>query len=244
MRCFLASVAVLAAGCRIAPDAPISTQVSHSLSASSALSTNPSAERFNIVGDSTELALTAQVKALLPPAGAAYVEHQLSLPSTVGITVPRSDAQAIVDRIFARRRSHADSIAANHRGIASNIQIQSVAIALVDSLTDRTASAEIRRRTNMEPHDIILLPAGHATPGALQAAVHGLSKIMRDEGQSVPTRNLRVAVHGEMHLKSWTAAHNAEVAALIADVAGHPSTLVRGVGNARTFSLLMGRQSP
>ena len=128
--------------------------------------------------DSTEFALIAQLKALSPDSATrAMFDRSFADASIVGMQTPNPETQAIADRIFARRRAYRDSVVATWPKPDPNPPLLLRAtVVLVDSLSDPLASAELRRRTDVEPHEVILLPAGHATLGAVGAADSGIER--------------------------------------------------------------------
>jgi hypothetical protein len=242
-RLFLVAT-ILASACSTTPDAPHDARPA---AATADLRPTLHAEltaSSPLVSDAGERALIEQAKGLVAPDVAAMLELHLHSRSIVGMTAPDPKVQAIIDRIFARRRARADSVASHARQIHNTTLAHEVTVALVDSLADPTASAEIRRRIGQTPSDVILLPAQHATVGALQAAMRGLDKLIRDEHQAAPTRNLRVLVHGELHVRSWSTAHNNAVAAQLAKAATRPKMLVQGIGSARSMNMMIFQRAP
>src|ERR1017187_2213356 len=141
------------------------------------------------LGDSTELALIEELKGLYPVSDREFFERQLKSTTVFGMKVSNPKAQAILDRIFARRKAWADSVAAASPKPIDVGPILFVTVALVDSLSDPTASGEIRRRTDIEPHDVILILKGRATVGALEAAIHALGDLWKADGQLTPSKN-------------------------------------------------------
>jgi hypothetical protein len=232
---------ILIAACSVTPDAP---HEAHPVAASHQTVHEELTTASPLISDATETALIEQAKALVAPDVAAMLEQHLHSRSIVGMTAPDAKVQTILDRIFARRRARADSVASRARPVRSNILTHEVTVALVDSLADSTASAEVRRRTGQTPNDVILLPARHATVGALQAAMRGLDKLIQDEHQALPTRNLRVLIHGELHMRSWNTAHNNAVAAQLAKAATTAKTLIHGIGNVRSMNMTIFQRTP
>lgn len=237
----LMGAAVFIFGCRGASDSFSEPQLFSLTPPAAAKSFRLAGQATNAaLGDSAELALIADLKAMYPPKKFDAITRGLNSPTAFGMSVNDAKGQAILNKIFARRKARGDSLAAAaaQPGVQMGPHI-TVVIAFVDSLSDPTATAEIRRRATVEPHDVILIPTKHATIGAVGAALRGLGKIWRAEGQNVPTRNTRTVVHGEAHLRTWTATNEQLIAARVAEVLGAEKTNVAGVGSARTFELVL-----
>lgn len=192
------------------------------------------------LGDATERRLISQVKAMYPPGDTALLERQLNSPTTAGMRSSNPKVQAVFDQIFARRQAWADSVAANQSAVPfPRISTRTLTVLLVDSLRDPSASAEIWHRTNLEPHDVILLPASHATSGALQAAIHGYGSAWRSEAQLPGGGNMRYVIHGERHLKSWTAGSEGYFRDQVAGALNKPKTQIAGGGSGHSFDIVV-----
>ncbi|MGH7654757.1 MAG: hypothetical protein ACREN6_08845 [Gemmatimonadaceae bacterium] len=194
--------------------------------------------------DSTEVALIADLKKRVGGASGDYLEHALAQPTVSAIQASDPSVQAILDTIFSRRRARLTLSAAIVPPVHGRFDFSDVTIALVDSLADPTSSAEVRRRTNQEPHDVILLPANHATVGAVEAALHGLGRMMRKEGQTKSARNTRIAVHGEKHMSVWSDYHVGAMETQLAVAAAGPRTHIAGIGQVRSFTIRMAHHVP
>jgi hypothetical protein len=228
-----------AAACRSSSDAAVSPRLAKmsGISKSIMMPDRPGVMGLRPLADSTEEAQISKAEALFQDADVSIIDHGLRRTDIVGMSVKNPKAQAIIDEIFARRRARAASLATGARGqLRGHIDRLLVTVALVDSLADSTATAEIRRRRGIEPHDVILLPAQHATVGALEAAIHGLGKMWRVDGQALPKRDLRIAVHGEMHMRSWTPLNESLMTAQLAYAMARPRATVSGVGAVRSFT--------
>jgi hypothetical protein len=187
------------------------------------------------LGDSTEIALIEELKALYPVSDQAFFERQLKSTTVFGMKVSNPKAQSILDRIFARRKAWADSVAATAPKPINVGPILYVTVALVDSLSEPTATGEIRRRTDIEPHDVILLRQGRATVGALEAAIHALGELWKADGQVTPSKNQNLMIFGEMHIESWTQLHEDLMRSELMYAATKPTSLVPGVGTVHAF---------
>jgi hypothetical protein len=188
------------------------------------------------LGDSTELALIEELHALYPvPADRELFDRGLKSTTVFGMKSSNPKAQAILDRIFARRKAWIDSVAASRPKPVDVGPILFVTVALVDSLSDPTATGEIRRRTDIEPHDVILLPKGRATVGALEAAIHALGELWKADRQLIPSKNQSLMVFGEMHIESWTQLHEDLMRSELMNAATKPTSLVPGVGTVHAF---------
>lgn len=187
--------------------------------------------------DSTEFALIAQLKALYPDSAMrASLDRSFASTSVVGMEVANPEAQAIADRIFARRKAYADSVVATWPK-SPNISTIQATVVLVESLSDSSASAEILLRPDVEPHDVILLPAARATLGAVEMAIHTLGELWTADGHDVPSKRQDVAVHGEMHIKSWTEFNESVMTSQMATAAQAPKSDIAGIGNVRSFTI-------
>ena len=198
------------------------------------------------LGDSTELSLIAELKALHPDtATQAMFGKQLASASVYGMKSTNPKAQAIIDRIFARRKAFADSVIAAGPKPPEPPLIISATVVLVDSLSDPTASAEIRRRSDLEPHEVILLPAGHATLGAVGAAIQALNDLWVGDGLlPVPSTNVNFMVHGEKLMKSWTPFQEDAMTSELMSAAQAQKKTVAGIGEVRSFMIAVAHRRP
>jgi len=192
-------------------------------------------ETVHPLGDSIEVALIEELKSLYPVSDREFLERQLKSSTVVGMKVTNPKAQAILDRIFARRKAWTDSVAAASPKPIDLGPILWVTVALVDSLSDPTASGEIRRRMDIEPHDVILIPKERATVGALEAAIHALGELWKADGQLTPSKNQSLMVFGEMHIESWTQLREGLMRSQLMDAAAKPKSLILGIGTAHAF---------
>jgi hypothetical protein len=198
------------------------------------------------LGDSTELALIAQLKALYPDSSTrAHFDESFASASVVGMQLPNHPAaQAIADRIFERRKAYADSVVATWPKRADPPLTIVATVVLVDSLSDPTASAEVRRRSDLEPHEVILLPAGRATLGALRAALQALSDLWVADGLlPVPSTSVTFMVHGEKLMKSTPFLEGAMTSELMGAAQAQKKT-VAGIGEVRSFTIAVARRRP
>jgi|SRR6185312_15396586 len=196
--------------------------------------------------DSTELALVAQLKALYSDSATrAMFDKSLSNPSVVGMQTPNPEAQAIVDRIFAHRRAYRDSVVATWPKPSDLPLLLHATVALVDSLSDASAIAEVRRRADIEPHEVILLPAGHATLGAIGAAIQALSDLWVGDGLApVPSSDASFMVRGEKLMKSWSPFQQDFMTSQLTTAAQAAKTTIPGIGDVRSFTIVVAHRRP
>jgi hypothetical protein len=194
--------------------------------------------------DSTELALIEQLKALVPDSSTlASLEKSFASASVVGMHIPNPAAQAIADRIFARRKAYADSVVASWPK-SPHIPTISATVVLVESLSDSSASAEILRRPDVEPHDVILIPSARATLGAVEMAIHTLVDLWTADGHDVPSKSQDVTVHGEMHIRSWTQFNESVMTSQLMSAAQAPTSEIAGIGSVRSFTIAVAHRPP
>ena len=198
------------------------------------------------LGDSTELSLIAALKALYPDtATQAMFGKQLASASVYGMKSTNPKAQAIIDQIFARRKAYADSVIAARPKPPEPPLILSATVVLVDSLSDPLATAEIRRRADMEPHEVILLRADRATLGAIGAAIQALSDLWVGDGLlPVPSSNVNFMVQGEKLMKSWSPLQQDMMMGQLTTAAHAAKTTVAGIGEVRSFTIAVAHRRP
>lgn len=197
------------------------------------------------LGDSTELALIVELKRLYSDSASQdYFERALRSTTVTEMKSSNPEAQAIINRILARRKAFADSVVATWPKRADPPLIISATVVLVDSLSDPMASAEIRRRADLEPHDVILLPAGRATLGALRAALQALNDLWVADGLlPVPSTNVNFMVHGEKLMKSTPILEGAMTSELMSAAHAQKKT-VAGMGEVRSFTIAVAHRRP
>lgn len=196
--------------------------------------------------DSTELALIAQLKALYSDSATrAMFDKSLSNPSIVGMQTPNPEAQAIVDRIFAHRRAYRDSVVATWPKQTEPPLLLHATVVLVDSLSDSLAIAEVRRRADIEPHEVILLPAGHATLGAIEAGIQSLSDLWVGDGLApVPSSDASFMVRGEKLMKSWSRFQQDMMMSQLTTAQQAAKTPIAGIGDVRWFTIIVAHRRP
>jgi hypothetical protein len=198
------------------------------------------------LGDSTELALIAELKGLYSDsASQAYYEQALRSTAVTEMKSSNPKAQAILDRIFARRKAIADSVIAARPKRPDPPLILNATVVFVDSPSDPLASAEIRRRADMEPHEVILLPANRATLGAMGAAIQALSDLWVGDGLlPVPSSNVNFMVQDEKLMKSWTPLQQDMMMGQLTNAARLAKAPVAGIGDVRSFVIAVAHRRP
>jgi hypothetical protein len=236
-------LAVALGGCQARSDAPTAATTDNRSASARATSRGVSLGKGmgNPLNDSTERDLITRIRAMYSAVDGAAVAAELESPYVMGMRSGNSKVQELVDILFARRAAAAASASARLQQSRPNAPlVRHVAVGIVDSLSDPSASAEILRRTDIEPHDVILLRASQVTSGALQAAIHGYGELWRGEARGLPPRNLRVVVHGERHMKSWTTANEGFFGAQISDALAKPTTRMKGLRSGHYFDIVVG----
>ena len=199
----------------------------------------------NPLRDSTELALIEELKALYPTAADSELfDRQLKSTTTVGMRSSNPKAQAILARIFARRKASYDSVVAAMPKPVNLGPLLHVTIALVDSLSDPKASGEIRRRIGVEPHDVILIPLANATVGAVEQAIHVLGELWKADAQEAPLKDLNVMTYGEAQMISWTQLREDLMRGQLYEAAHGPKKPLAGVGVVGFFDIVLARKPP
>ncbi|HVZ49403.1 MAG TPA: hypothetical protein VG916_11505 [Gemmatimonadaceae bacterium] len=182
-----------------------------------------------------------QIRQLLPPETGEIVAQQLANPSVRKISyAARPDVQLLIDSVFSLRQAHPVPAASATSLTPGEM---SVRVALVQRLSDSTATAELRRRVGDPTGDMILLREGRATPGALAAALRALARLRETEG--VPAlRSGHVVIHGESHPRSWRDALNEQAGRDLATLAKARPVVVQGIGSVRSITIYLAPRSP
>jgi hypothetical protein len=145
------------------------------------------------------------------------------------------EVQSILDKIASVRKTDEDSI--------TRMQAQRapypVTVAVQGTLGVDGASAIIVRRSQLEPHDVILLGDSDATVEALGGAVRELVKARAKDGD-IPTHDDRIVVRSRGVPRNWLA-NGADAYAtqqLAAARNGAPMT-IPGLGQLRAFEIMV-----
>jgi hypothetical protein len=107
--------------------------------------------------------------------------------------------------------------------------VRPATIVLVPRLRDTLALAEVWRRSDIEPHDVIMLTERNATVGALVAAVQSLVNLRRAQQDSVVV-DARVSVYEERVPASWQGMLRAVAADDLEKLKKSPPTSVPPLG--------------
>jgi hypothetical protein len=185
-----------------------------------------------------ERLLIAQLAALYPAEAGAIIRRAFDDPFMVGTKAPQNaEAQNIIDRIDAIRYVRRDSLA---KAAALKTARQPMAfgatVVLLPRLADSTASAEIWRRAILIPHDVIALPADHATVGALGAALQMLMQHRHVDGDSA-IADAHFVVYGAHVPENWRGGDIDMSAVATVDLdklRASAATLVPGFGRVRS----------
>ncbi|MEP6999479.1 MAG: hypothetical protein ABI969_03310 [bacterium] len=177
------------------------------------------------------------------PDEAALIDSIVSLHTTGGNAV-----RALLEDRWARLESSPNAV---ERGLLQRLQevrsagapvkggdaIYPATVAVVDQLSDQSADAVVIRRQGMLPHDVIMLGRGKMTTEALGAGITALFAL-RDQEGDLPTRDMRLVVHGGRAPKHWAkSAQGNRASADISQLRSSARRQVQGLGAVQAVDI-------
>ena len=116
-----------------------------------------------------------------------------------------------------------------------------VLIAIVDRLSDPTATALILRRAKLLPHDVIVLRRANASGAELGAAMKALANARERSGE-VSNQDVMIVSRGHTAPGNWKQdGSDALAQEYMSGLATAPEEDIPGVGRGRSMRIVMGR---
>lgn len=92
---------------------------------------------------------------------------------------------------------------------------------------------------------MILLPAGHATLGAIEAGIQSLSDLWVGDGLApVPSSDATFVVRGEKLMKSWSPFQQDMMMGQLTTARQAAKTPIAGIGDVRSFTIIVAHRRP